>query len=42
MSVCFYNTKGWMVGIDIDMFQAAAPPDPLPIPILVQPHSSVV
>ncbi len=42
MSVCFYNTKGWMVGIDIHMFQAAAPPDPLPIPILFHPHIAVV
>ncbi len=39
MSVCFYNTKGWMVGIDVHMFQMAVPPDPLPVTMPFFPHA---
>lgn len=42
MSVRFYNTTGWLVGLDFHMFQAAAPPDPLPVPVPLFPHVTVV
>lgn len=42
MSVRFYNTTGWMVGLDMHMFQAAVPPDPLPVPLPLFPHVTVV
>ena len=38
MSVHFYNTRGWMVGIDSHKFQMAVPPDPAPVPIPFFPY----
>ncbi len=38
MSVHFYNTRGWMVGIDSHKFQMAVPPDPAPVPIRFFPY----
>mgnify|MGYP000927353184 FL=1 len=42
MSVRFYNTTGWMVGIDLHLFQMLIPPDPLPVPVPCYPHFVVV
>jgi len=42
MSVRFYNTTGWVVGIDLHPFQMFVPPDPLPVPMPCFPHLVVV
>lgn len=42
MSVCFYNTKGQMVGIDAHKFQMAVPPDPAPVPLPLFPYAVYV
>lgn len=39
MSVNFYTTKGWMVGVDTHKFQSALPPDPAPVPIPIFPYA---
>lgn len=38
MSTNFYNTNGSMNGVDMHMYQALIPPDPLPVPIPLHPH----
>lgn len=40
MSVRFYNTAGWMIGVDLHRYQAVGPGVPIPIPF--HPHIVVV